>query len=85
MLSHHLNKFGVHKPYGTGNNGVCNISSNSNSNAEVQLPSFTNGQLEVGHLRETLKKNSHPSRMKQQSIKSFLNKLYEPNFMLPQN
>ena len=49
------------------------------------MPSFTNGQLEVGHLRETLKKNSHPSRMKQQSIKSFLNKLYEPNFMLPQN
>ena len=40
-LSDHPAKFRVHRPYGTGNNGVCNISSNSssisnsNSNAEV--------------------------------------------------
>ena len=40
---------GVHRPYGTGNNGACNISSNSNnipnsnSNPEVPIPRFTNG------------------------------------------
>ena len=38
-LSYHSAKFGVHRPYGTGNNGVCNIGSNSisssSSNAEV--------------------------------------------------
>ena len=28
ILSHHPAKFGVHKPYGTENNGVFNISSN---------------------------------------------------------
>ena len=37
---------GVYRTYGTGNNGVCNISSNSNSNsnsnAEVPVPRFTN-------------------------------------------
>ena len=41
ILSHHPAKFGVHRPYGTGNNGICNIS--SNSNAEVPMPRFTNG------------------------------------------
>ena len=41
ILSHHPAKFGVHRAYGTGNGGVCNIISksssnfNSNSNAEV--------------------------------------------------
>ena len=25
ILSHHSAKFGVHRPYETGNNGVCNI------------------------------------------------------------
>ena len=47
ILSHHPAKFGVHRPYGTGNNGVCNISSNSssNSNAEVRMSRFTNGLL----------------------------------------
>ena len=43
ILSHHPAKFGVHRPYGTGNNGVCNISSNSNSSAEALMPRFTNG------------------------------------------
>ena len=44
ILSDNPAKFGVHRPYGTGNNGVCNISSNSNSisnsnsNAEVPIP-----------------------------------------------
>ena len=43
ILSDHPAKFGVHRPYGTENNGVCNISSNSNSisnsnsNAEVPM------------------------------------------------
>ena len=48
ILSHHPAKFGVHRPYGTGNDSVCNISSNSNSNsnstAEVPMPRITNGQ-----------------------------------------
>ena len=34
------------RPYGTGNNGVCSISSNANSNsnfnAEIPMPGFTN-------------------------------------------
>ena len=40
-------KFGVHKPYGTGYNDVCNISfnSNSNSNAEVPMLTFTNDRI----------------------------------------
>ena len=43
ILSYHSAKCGVYRPDGTGNNGVCNISSNSssifnsNSNAEVRL------------------------------------------------
>ena len=51
ILSDHPAKFGVHRPYGTENNGVCNISSNSNSisssnsNAEVPMPRFTNGRF----------------------------------------
>ena len=49
ILSHHTAKFGIHMPYGTGNNDVCNISSNSisnsNSNAELPMPRFTNGQI----------------------------------------
>ena len=47
ILSDRPAKFGVHRPYGTGNTGVCNINSNSNSisnsNAEVPMPSFTYG------------------------------------------
>ena len=49
ILSDHPAKFRVDRPYGTGNNDVCNISSNSNSisnsnsNAEVPMPRFTNG------------------------------------------
>ena len=42
---------GAYRTYGTGNNGVCNISSNSNSNsnsnAEVPMPRFTNGSKQV--------------------------------------
>ena len=49
ILNHHPARFGVHRPYGTGNNGVCSISSDSNSdsNAEVPMPRFTNGQCNV--------------------------------------
>ena len=42
ILSHYPAKFRVHRPYETGNSGVCNITfnsnsnSNSNSSAEVQ-------------------------------------------------
>ena len=43
VLSHHPAKFGVHRPYGTLNNGVYYIGSNSNSNAEVPMSRFTNG------------------------------------------
>ena len=32
ILTHYPAKFGVHRPYGSGYTGVCNISSNSNSN-----------------------------------------------------
>ena len=35
ILSHHPAKFHVHRPQGTGNNSVCNINSNPNSNAKV--------------------------------------------------
>ena len=38
-------RFGVHRPNGT--NGASSISSNSNSNAEVPVPRFTNGHLFV--------------------------------------
>ena len=48
ILSLHPAKFGVHRPNGTGNNGVCNICSNSNcnsnSNTEVPMLRFANGQ-----------------------------------------
>ena len=50
ILSDHPAKFGDHRPYGTRNDGVCNISSNSNSifnsnsNADVPMPRFSNGQ-----------------------------------------
>ena len=37
ILSHHPAKFGVHRPYGTGNNGLCYISSNSNSNSNAEV------------------------------------------------
>ena len=40
--SYYPTRFGVHRPNGNGNNGVCSIS--SNSNAEVPLPRFTNGR-----------------------------------------
>ena len=30
-------KFGIHRPYETGNNCVCNISSNSNSNSNAEV------------------------------------------------
>ena len=45
ILSDHPASLGVHRPSGTGNNGVCNISSNpnSNSNAKVPMSRFTNG------------------------------------------
>ena len=57
ILSHHPAKFGIHRPYGTGNNDVCKISSNSNSvsnsnsNAAVSMPRFTNGFVGLAHLR----------------------------------
>ena len=49
ILTHHPAKFEVHRPYGSGDNDVCNISSNSSSNsypnAKVPMPMFTNGQF----------------------------------------
>ena len=39
---------------------------------------YTIFHLEVENLRETLKKSSYPSGVKEQSIKSFLNKLCIP-------
>ena len=48
---YHPPRFGAHRLCGSGNNGVCSISSNSNSNsncssnAEVPMPRFTNGRL----------------------------------------
>ena len=52
ILSDHPAKFRVHRSYETRNNGVCNIYqfqfssiSNSNSNAGVLMPRFTNGLL----------------------------------------
>ena len=46
ILSHHTAKFGIHGPYGSRDNGICNIScnSNSNSNADVPMPRFTSGR-----------------------------------------
>ena len=53
ILSHHAARFGVHRPYRTGKNGVCSISSNfnSNSNAEVyKWPKrFFNGKNVILH------------------------------------
>ena len=43
MLSHHPAKFGIHRPYGTENNGVCNIS--SSSNAEIPMLRFINASV----------------------------------------
>ena len=40
---------GIHRPYGTGNNDVCNIS--SNSNAEVPMPRFANGRYFANNQR----------------------------------
>ena len=40
ILSHHCATFGVHKPSRTENNGVYNISFNSNSNTEITMLRF---------------------------------------------
>ena len=39
--------------------------------------------LEVENVREIFKKNSYPSKITEQSIKSFLNKLYVPKKVIP--
>ena len=48
ILSPNPARFGADRPCGSGNNGVCSISSNSssnsNSNTEFPMPRFTNGQ-----------------------------------------
>ena len=55
ILSDHVAKFGVHRSYGTVNNGVCNIISdsisNSNSKIEVPMPWFTNGHSKSAYRR----------------------------------
>ena len=72
ILSHHPAKFGVHRPYGTGNNGVCNNNSDSNSisnsNAEVPMPRFANGhplgiskKIENLPISSSLHKNDMPN------------------------
>ena len=62
ILNHHPVRFGAHRSYGTGKNGVCCISSNSNSNADVYkwssstlniIPPFVN--LGIGTLALELK------------------------------
>ena len=45
QLNHHPARFGVYRAYGTGNISVYSISSSSNSNTEVPIPRFTNGQI----------------------------------------
>ena len=54
ILSPHPARFGVHRPYITGNNSVCSVSSNSNSNsdssAEVPMPRFTNKRNQQNHI-----------------------------------
>ena len=44
---------------------------------------YTTFHLEVENFGEMLKKNSYPSRIIEQSIKSFLNKLYVPKNVIP--
>ena len=44
---------------------------------------FTLFHLEVENLREILKRNSYPSGIIEQSIKSFLNKLHVPKKVIP--
>ena len=55
ILSDHAAKFGVHRPYRTVKNGVCNISfnsiSNSNSKIEVPMPRFTNDRSKSAYRR----------------------------------
>ena len=68
MLNHHPGRFGVHRPYGTGNIGVYSISSSSNSNTEVPMPMFINGQIiqviprswktNINNLAENIQKQS---------------------------
>ena len=44
---------------------------------------YTSFNLEVENLREILKKNSYPSGIIQQSLRSFLNKLHVPKKVIP--
>ena len=44
---------------------------------------YTSFHLEVENLREILKKNSYPSGIIEQSIRSFLNKLHVPKKVIP--
>ena len=44
---------------------------------------YTSFHLEVENLREILKKNRYPSRIIEQSIRSFLNKLHVPKKVIP--
>ena len=44
---------------------------------------YTSFHLEVENLREILKKNSYPSEMIEQSIRSSLNKLHVPKKVIP--
>ena len=68
MLNHHPARLGVHGPYGTGNIGVYSINSSSNSNTEIPMPMFTNGQriqaiprswkININNLAENIQKQS---------------------------
>ena len=44
---------------------------------------YTSFHLEIKNLSEILKKNSYPSRIIEQSIRSFLNKLHVPKKVIP--
>ena len=58
MLNHYPAESGVHRPNRSGNNGVFYISSNSkpnsNSNAVVPMPRFSNGRFYIS-MNESLR------------------------------
>ena len=71
ILRHHFANFGVHMPYGTGNDGDCNVSFNSNSksnsNAEDPKPEASTGgvlsSVKKGVLRNYAKLLKSPATL----------------------
>ena len=52
-------------------------------NKDSVCSAYTSFHSEVVNLREILKKNSNPSGIIEQSIRSFLNKLHVPKKVIP--